>query len=92
MLIELAKDGFKCIPQCLVDVYYDADKIGYYLADIIVDEKSIIEIKAAEGLSDAHETPLTNYLKATKIEVGLLLNFGKKPGFKRRVFSTEFKS
>ena len=92
MLIELGKEGFICLQQCPVDVYYETEKVGYYLADIIVNEKIIVEIKAAEILSQAHETQLTNYLKATEIEVGLLLNFGKKPAFKRRVFSSEFKS
>lgn len=92
MLIELAKEGFRCLQHCPVDVFYESEKIGYYLADIIVEGKIIIEVKAAENLSDAHEAQLTNYLKATEIEVGLLLNFGKKPAFKRRVFSSEFKS
>ncbi|HSN61875.1 MAG TPA: GxxExxY protein [Ferruginibacter sp.] len=92
MLIELGKEGFICLQQCPVDVYYETEKVGYYLADIIVNGKIIVEIKAAEILSQAHETQLTNYLKATEIEVGLLLNFGKKPAFKRRVFSSEFKS
>ena len=92
MLIELAKEGFICLQQCPVDVYYETEKVGYYLADIIVNGKIIVEIKAAEILSQAHETQLTNYLKATEIEVGLLLKFGKKPAFKRRVFSSEFKS
>lgn len=92
MLIELQAAGFKCLLQCPIDVYYESSKVGYYLADIIVDGKVIIEIKAAENLLEAHETQLTNYLKATEIEVGLLLNFGKKPAFKRRVFSAEYKS
>ena len=70
MLIELSKEGFKCIQQSPVDVYYGSDKVGYYLADIIVEGKIIIEIKAAENLSEAHEAQLTNYLKATEIEVG----------------------
>lgn len=92
MLIELEKEGFKCLQQCPIDVYYESNIVGHYLADIIVNGKIIIEIKASENLSEAHETQLTNYLKATEIEVGLLLNFGKKPAFKRRVFSSEFKS
>ena len=52
----------------------------------------IVEIKAAEGLIEQHEAQLVNYLKATNIEVGLLLNFGKQPAFKRKVFSNEFKT
>lgn len=92
MIIELEKVGLVCIQQCSINVYYESKSIGFYLADIIVNGKVIIEIKATEIISDAHETQLTNYLRATEIEVGLLLNFGKKPAFKRRVFSKEFKS
>ena len=91
MLIELQNENFRCLQQCPIDVFYESSKVGFYIADIIVEGKIIIEIKAAESLSDAHETQLTNYLKATEIEVGLLLNFGKKPSFKRKVFSAEFK-
>ncbi|HRE65154.1 MAG TPA: GxxExxY protein, partial [Ferruginibacter sp.] len=92
MLIELEDEGFKCLQQSPIDVFYGLNKIGYYVADIIVNGKVIVEIKAAENLSEAHEAQLTNYLKATEIEVGLLLNFGKKPAFKRKVFSSEYKS
>jgi GxxExxY protein len=91
MLIELQNEDFRCLQQCPIDVFYESSKVGFYIADIIVEGKIIIEIKAAENLSEAHETQLTNYLKATEIEVGLLLNFGKKPSFKRKVFSAEFK-
>ena len=65
--------------------------MGHYYADVVVDEKVIIEIKAVESLTAAHECQLVNYLKATEIEVGLLLNFGKKAEFKRKVFSNSFK-
>ena len=92
MLIELSNEKFSCLQQCPVDVYYGLSKVGFYMADIIVEGKIIIEIKAAENLSEAHEAQLTNYLKATEMEVGLLLNFGKKPAFKRRVFSAGYKS
>ncbi len=51
-----------------------------------------IEVKAAEAIAEEHELQLINYLKATDVEVGLLLNFGKKPGFKRKVFSATFKN
>jgi GxxExxY protein len=61
--------------------------VGDYFADLIVNEKVIVELKAAEGLCDEHECQLINYLKATDIEVGLLLNFGKKPELRRKVFS-----
>ena len=65
--------------------------VGEYYGDIIVDGKVIIEIKAAEVLIEEHELQLINYLKATDREVGLLLNFGKKPEIRRKVFSNENK-
>ncbi len=61
--------------------------VGDYFADIIVDNLIILEIKATEGLRDENNVHLINYLKATNKEVGLLFNFGKKPDFKRAIFS-----
>jgi GxxExxY protein len=92
LLVELRKSDLKCCKQTPIEVYYDQNKVGFYIADIIVEDSVIIEIKAAECLSESHEAQLTNYLRATDIEVGILLNFGKKPEFKRKVFSTEFKN
>lgn len=92
MLIELRKRGFFCTKQTPIDVLYEGEKVGFYFADLIVNDCVIIEIKAAESLCEEHEAQLTNYLKATTIEVGLLLNFGKKPEFKRKVFSSEYKN
>jgi GxxExxY protein len=92
LLIELKKLGLECVAQYPIKVFYDNLKVGFYIADIIVNNCVIVEIKAAETLCEEHEAQLTNYLKATDIEVGLLLNFGKKIEFKRKVFSTEFKN
>ncbi len=91
MSIELRKAGLQHIKQQPIKVYYDEENVGNYYADIIVEDKVIIELKAAEGLCNEHEAQLTNYLRATEIEVGLLLNFGKEPQLKRKVFSNEFK-
>lgn len=91
LLIELSKLGLKCIKQKPISVYYDGLIIGEYFADIIVNDVVIIELKAAESLCTEHECQLVNYLKATDIEVGLLLNFGKKPEFKRKVLTAEYK-
>ncbi len=65
--------------------------LGDYYADIIVEDKIILELKASRELCEDHENQLINYLKATDKEVGLLLNFGKKPELKRKVFSNELK-
>jgi GxxExxY protein len=66
--------------------------VGEYFADLIIEEKVILELKAAEMISPSHEMQLQNYLKATEIEVGLLLNFGHKPEFKRKVFTNARKT
>ena len=71
------------------NVYYNDLTVGEYFADLIVENKVIIELKAAETLIEEHELQLINYLKATDIEVGLLLNFGKKPEIRRKIFSNK---
>jgi GxxExxY protein len=91
LIIELNKAGLKCHKQRPIEVFYEKINVRTYFADIIVNECVIIELKAAESLIEAHELQLINYLKATKIEVGLLLNFGKTPSFKRKIFSNATK-
>lgn len=86
LFIELAKMGLKVMKQLPIKVQYDGQQVGEYFADLFVEDLVIIELKAAEGIIEEHEHQLLNYLKATNIEVGLLLNFGKKPQFKRKVF------
>lgn len=84
--------NLNCEKQKQIKVFYKNENVGEYYADIIVEDKVIIELKAAEGIVDEHEHQLLNYLKATEIEVGLLLNFGKKPQFKRQIFENSFKN
>lgn len=91
LLIEMRSMGFHCESQFPIKVYYDKYQVGDYYADIIVDNIIIIENKAAEALCEEHEFQLINYLKATEIEIGLLLNFGKKPEFKRKIFTNDRK-
>jgi GxxExxY protein len=86
---ELVKMGFLVEKQKRIKVYYDAIEVGDYFADLVVDDLVIIEIKAAEGLVIEHEYQLINYLKATDREIGLLLNFGKTPQVKRKIFSNK---
>ena len=71
--------------------FYKGKLVGEYYADIIAEDKAIIELKAAETICEAHEFQLINYLKATNIEVGLLLNFGKKPEIRRKIFTNDRK-
>ena len=92
MMIELKKLGLIAEKQKQLKVFYDEFEIGEYYADIIVNDCIIVELKAAEAICPEHEAQLVNYLKATDIEVGLLLNFGKEPKFKRRVLTAEFKN
>ena len=91
MLIELDENGLDVKSQYPIKVFYEGNMVGEYYADIIVDDCIIIENKVAEILKEEHEFQLINYLKATEIEVGLLLNFGKKPSFKRKYFTNDRK-
>ena len=91
LLIELKSAGFEVFQQQNIKVYYENQVVGDYFADIIVNDLIILEVKAAEGLRDENKAQLINYLKATNKEIGLLLNFGKKPDFKRAIFSNERK-
>lgn len=91
LLIELQKNGLECKQQFSIPVLYDEIIVGNYFADLFVDNKILIELKASENIAKEHELQLLNYLKATNIEVGFLLNFGKKPEFKRRVFTNDYK-
>ena len=86
MMIEFKKEGIFAVAQFAIKVFYGGEVIGEYYADILVDNKVIVEIKAAKHLVEENEAQLLNYLKATDIEVGLLLNFGTKPEFKRKAF------
>jgi len=89
LMIELKEAGFFCERQKPINVFYKETPIGEYYADIMVDSCIILELKAAECLVMEHELQLINYLRATDIELGLLLNFGKKPEFRRKIFSNE---
>ena len=86
MMIEFAKEGIPAVSQHPIKVLYENKVIGEYFADILVDDKVILEIKATKSLVAEHEAQLLNYLKATDIEVGLLLNFGPKPQIKRKIY------
>jgi GxxExxY protein len=75
-----------------MNVYYKKRKVGRYYSDILVNDVVILELKAAAFIAPEFELQLANYLKATDVEVGLLLNFGKRPQFIRKVFSNENKN
>ena len=91
MIIELEKLGLNVISQKNIKVYYENIEVGSYFADLLVNNLVIIELKAVKSICEEHKAQLINYLRATKVEVGLLLNFGKKPEFKRKIFSNNKK-
>ena len=91
LAIELRKAGLKVVKQQEIVVYYDGENVGDYRTDIVVDDVVIVELKAARELAEEHEAQLLNYLKATTLEVGLLLNFGVKAEHKRKVYDNERK-
>jgi GxxExxY protein len=92
MIIELAKHNLIIENQKNIKVFYEGSEVGDYYADFVINDSVIVELKAVEETSPKHEVQLVNYLKATKIEVGLLLNFGAEPQILRRVFSNAWHS
>lgn len=91
LAIELRKLGLRVAQQQEIQVFYDGQPVGTYFADLVVNEVGMLELKAAKQLADEHEAQLLNYLKATRIEVGLLLNFGPTTDMKRRVYDNDRK-
>jgi GxxExxY protein len=91
LILELRKAGLKVLQQVPIEVCYDGQPVGEYFADLLVEDKVILEVKATEALIKAHENQLVNYLKATRLELGLVLNFGPEPQFKRKIFTNEHK-
>ncbi len=85
--IELEKYDLKVLTQYPINVYYEGQQVGEYYADMLVEDKLIIELKTCETLHVEHELQLVNYLRATDIELGLLLNFGREPKVRRKIFS-----
>lgn len=91
LILELQKLGLQPIQQQPINVYYEDIQVGEYFADIVVNQLVLLELKAMRQLTADHEAQLLNYLKATKIEVGLLLNFGPKAEVKRKTYDNERK-
>lgn len=85
------KLGLKVEQQVLIPVHFDGVIVGEYQPDLLINRLVIVEVKATAGLVPAHEAQLLNYLKATPIEVGLLVNFGPKLEYKRKVFDNHLK-
>lgn len=92
LFLELRSRGFEVEAQKQIKVYYKGKEVGEYYADLIVNDLIILELKAAEYVVEEFEWQLLNYLRGTNKEVGLLLNFGKKPEFKRKVYENTRKN
>jgi GxxExxY protein len=91
LVIELLMLGLRVECQKQIPVYYAGQLVGEYFADVLVNGAVLLELKAAQRLLNEHEAQLLNYLKATPVEVGLLLNFGPSPTFKRKVYDNDHK-
>ena len=76
LLLELRKSGFKAEAEMPISVHYDGQLVGAFTADLLVNNSVIVELKASQSLAKAHEVQLVNYLVATRLDEGLLLNFG----------------
>ena len=86
MLIQLRKMGLKAEPWVPIKVYFDGHEVGDFSPDILVEDCVMVELKAIKALTDEEHAQLLNYLRATDVEVGLLLNFGPRPEAKRKIF------
>lgn len=91
MLIALIESGLRAAKRVPTPVWFRGQLVGDFKADILVEGAVLLELKAARALEPVHEAQLLNYLRATDIEVGLLMNFGVKPQFKRLAFDNDRK-
>ena len=91
LVILLNEIGLKVESQVDLYVYFHGQKVGEYTADLIVNDVVLLELKAAERIIEVHAAQLLNYLKATNIEVGLVLNFGPTAEFRRKVYDNDRK-
>ncbi|SRR5215204_269188 len=91
LVIALTESGFNVEQQISVPVWFRGQRVGNFVADLLVENTVILELKAARAIDEAHKAQLLNYLRATEIEIGLLLNFGKSAEFKRLAFDNDRK-
>ena len=91
LVIELKKSNLSVEQQKAITVFYEGVVVGQYFADVVVADTVVVELKAAESLCESHRAQLQNYLRSTRHEVGLLLNFGKDPEFERIFFTNDRK-
>jgi GxxExxY protein len=92
MVIALSEAGLPVVQRAPITVYFHGQLVGDFRADLLVNNQVIVKLKAARALESAYEAQLMNYLRATNIEIGLLMNFGPKPEFKRFIYDNERKA
>ena len=86
LVLALELSGLNVCSRVTIPVWFRGHQVGNFVADVLVENCVLLELKAARSLDSSHRAQLMNYLRATDIEVGLLLNFGERPEFKRVVF------
>lgn len=86
LAIGLTEAGMRVGQQVPIPVYFRGQQVGDFRCDLMVEDKVILEIKAVKAIIPEHHAQALNYLRATEVEVALILNFGEKPDFKRLVF------
>jgi GxxExxY protein len=86
LVVALDTVGLNVCSRVAIPVWFRGNEVGHFQADILVENCVLLELKAVRALDSSHRAQLMNYLRATDIEVGLLLNFGEKPEFKRLIF------
>jgi GxxExxY protein len=91
LVLALEAMGLRVCSKVHIPVWFRGHQVGYFEADLMVESCVLLELKAARSLDSSHRAQLMNYLKATEIEVGLLLNFGERPEFKRLIFDNSKK-
>lgn len=77
-MILFRREGIQAKQQTPITVYFEGEVVGDYYADILVEDKIILELKSAEEIADAHRSQVLNYLKATGLQLAIILNFGKE--------------
>jgi GxxExxY protein len=91
LAIVLRAKGCKVLQQHPIQIHFEAELIGQYYADLLVNDSVIVELKAADCISDEHVAQLLNYLRATRIEIGFVLNFGPEAKFTRKILTNDRK-
>ena len=92
MAIAWIEAGMRVVQQAPIPVCFRGRQAGDYRCDLLVEDKVILELKAVKAITQEHQAQALHYLRATEIEVALILNFGEKPDFKRQVFDNARKN